>query len=689
MDEQDIENNNESFIHENNSLFKGMEDQSSIDMNISCNFQQEHPLSMTMNEESTEMLSRIRKNMVALKINKNINNTFIAESKDHRIFQVHHNIENTTNLNINNISNHKTSSKVNFNTNNQTNNTNNFNFSNSTLPCNMNNTTSNHFYGNTSASNLINIIYHNEKNTSNYHNQTNMSLEYKNNSCSNISIHANNNNCNNTNINLMTFNNLTLTTKSSNKTGFQNEKKRGRRRVLLDGFKTELLDKAFLREFKSYVKKTKALKILYDEISPEEKVFWNEFINCSSPPFTFTINRKKMEFKSYSKNLLNFIFSMRSVQVLYDMFIKDREMEVVTSLFNKRSNKKIDKMTFLYYSYYGKNLHKIYSQEDLDMDLIEGLHDYADSITNTSLGILETKVTSKNSYNNCENYTSSSCNNFSSPLNNNNFNSKEISSMYNGYNVCNGYNGCNAMSSTNDTSNQNFTINNTSLFPSHSNSNTTIGTNYTNMNNIISNSNSNINNTSNNNTYLSNFNNSKNLKTSSSSNKSNINSCVTNNLSMMNATNFSNINNTNNINNVNTNSVVRRKKSVQIVNNNQTHNLRKLSNNNNFNIHSISNVSQHIFDYDKNFKSLETNNLLENDKESSQSQYNNNANNISVFNNNNNSNNISYNKKNHKNISFNLFDNSINNRKNNNCTCMFDSTIINELNENFNIANNS
>lgn len=210
-------------------------------------------------------------------------------------------------------------------------------------------------------------------NNYNYHNPNgiinpNISLEYKNNSVGNISVIQKNN----TNNNMFSNNMINI-----NETNVSIKLKRGRKKILFDGVKTELLDKAFLREFKSYIKKTKLLRGIYEEMKTEEKKFWNEFMLNSTPPFTFTIHGERTEFKSYNKCLLNFIFSFTSSRELYEKFIKDREREVVMALINKKFNKRsVDEKTFLYYSYYGRNLHKIYSTQDLDLDFMDLVNEY-------------------------------------------------------------------------------------------------------------------------------------------------------------------------------------------------------------------------------------------------------------------------------------------------------------------------
>jgi hypothetical protein len=156
-----------------------------------------------------------------------------------------------------------------------------------------------------------------------------------------------------------------------------NNKKRGRKKFLFDGVKTEILDKAFLREFKSYLKKSKTLlRNVYEELKPEEKLFWNEFMQNNNPPFFYTQNRQKVEYKSFSKSLLKFIFSHSSLRNLYSVFVKEREKDIINSIIDKKI-KKIDRKMLLFYSFYGKNLHKLYSSDysinDFNTDDLENL----------------------------------------------------------------------------------------------------------------------------------------------------------------------------------------------------------------------------------------------------------------------------------------------------------------------------
>jgi hypothetical protein len=171
---------------------------------------------------------------------------------------------------------------------------------------------------------------------------------------------------------------------SCNLSLMDSHKKRGRKKLLFEGIKTELIDKAFLREFKSYLKKSKSLKSIYDELKPDEKTFWNEFMQANSPPFNLTLNNQRFEYKSFSKNLLRHIFSFQSVRYMYIQFIKERGKDIVNSIVNKKI-KKIDRKMMLFYSFYGTNLHKLYSNDSCEINI----DDISETVLSTS-GMMST-----------------------------------------------------------------------------------------------------------------------------------------------------------------------------------------------------------------------------------------------------------------------------------------------------------
>ena len=159
------------------------------------------------------------------------------------------------------------------------------------------------------------------------------------------------------------FNVVNLSNIDRLNTSSQNSKnKKGRKKVLFDGIKTEVLDRSLIREFKKYLKNK---DIQNKEIFEEDPLFWNEFFQNSAPPFIFTNSSgEKIEYKSFNKNFLRFIFDKQSVVTLYSRFIKERENDFITKILNKsRKNKNFDKKLIEFYKMYGKNLHKLYSNE--------------------------------------------------------------------------------------------------------------------------------------------------------------------------------------------------------------------------------------------------------------------------------------------------------------------------------------
>ena len=142
---------------------------------------------------------------------------------------------------------------------------------------------------------------------------------------------------------------------------FNSKIKRGRKKILLDGLKTELMDKAFIREFKKYIKLKQESK-QFDNIFEKDPIFWKEFSQNSVAPFIFTVNGEKVKYKSYNKQLLKMLFSRPDVRKLYSIFVNDRETDFSANI-NMKKIKKLEHNLYLFSYYYGKNLHKIYSDE--------------------------------------------------------------------------------------------------------------------------------------------------------------------------------------------------------------------------------------------------------------------------------------------------------------------------------------
>ncbi len=297
IDEKEFENNDESFIYENNSLLKDIKDQDQSHYDNDVNFLHNE----TLQEEDMDYINSIRKNFLDQNSSNNcLNKTFMLPQKK-RFFNVSSSQTKQAYKNSNNMSQIHTTI--------------------------LNNTT------------LLNSSLNGSL------------IENKNSS----------------------LNQTTVTSSLKNK---------GRKKVLLEGVKTEVLEKAFLREFKQWLKQTNYFRMIYDQFSPEEKLFWNEFINNNAPPFLFTINNRKQEFKSYSKQLMRFLFSYGSSRYLYDLFIKERDHDVVNKIFGKKSKVMFDNKLMVYYSIYGGNLHKIYSP---DFEIEELEDKYVSALSNPSV----------------------------------------------------------------------------------------------------------------------------------------------------------------------------------------------------------------------------------------------------------------------------------------------------------------
>ena len=180
--------------------------------------------------------------------------------------------------------------------------------------------------------------------------------------------------------------NLTMTSNEKNDLSGKNDKKRGRKKCFPDGIKREIIDKAFLRQFKLYLRDSKILKNY--KLDPEEKTFWTEFSQNNNPPLRFTINNQKAEFRSFSTNLMKFIFSHNSVRNLYDQFAK--ETHLIKNLLDKKIKNVSDKVK-TYYCIYGSNMHKMYSIENsvYSADLL----DIMNNVNHNNLSIINNSNT--------------------------------------------------------------------------------------------------------------------------------------------------------------------------------------------------------------------------------------------------------------------------------------------------------
>ena len=146
------------------------------------------------------------------------------------------------------------------------------------------------------------------------------------------------------------------------------KKRKGRKRLFIDGIKTEIVDKAYIREFRKHLRKNREKFRSYFD---EEPGFWGEFLEQTNPPFCFRGDNKgscggggkrSVEFKSYSQNLMKFLFGKSKFIELFRIFVKEKEHYLFDN-FIKKSKKNIPYNSLMFYKYYGKNLHIIYSDD--------------------------------------------------------------------------------------------------------------------------------------------------------------------------------------------------------------------------------------------------------------------------------------------------------------------------------------
>lgn len=136
--------------------------------------------------------------------------------------------------------------------------------------------------------------------------------------------------------------------------------KRGRIQFLLKGIKIEVIDRAYIREFRKFLKfQGESIKTIIED----DKSFWEEFFQNNNPPFYFTqLHGEREEYKSFSKQYLKTIFSRPSAIQLYTLFIKEKGKELLNCIIGKKI-KRVDSKALFFYDYYGRNLHKFYSDE--------------------------------------------------------------------------------------------------------------------------------------------------------------------------------------------------------------------------------------------------------------------------------------------------------------------------------------
>ena len=136
--------------------------------------------------------------------------------------------------------------------------------------------------------------------------------------------------------------------------------KKGRKKTLLDGIKTEIIDKAFIRKFKKYLKKKRSQ---FSAEFGKDSSFWKEFFQNNIPPFSFTNSHgEKIEYKSFNRNYFKMIFARPTVRYLYSLFMQDQGKNILKSILAKKSQT-MNKQMMLFYKLYGMNMHKMYCDD--------------------------------------------------------------------------------------------------------------------------------------------------------------------------------------------------------------------------------------------------------------------------------------------------------------------------------------
>lgn len=136
--------------------------------------------------------------------------------------------------------------------------------------------------------------------------------------------------------------------------------KKGRKKTLLDGIKTEIIDKAFIRKFKKYLKKKRSQ---FSAEFGKDSSFWKEFFQNNIPPFSFTNSHgEKIEYKSFNRNYFKMIFARPTVRYLYSLFMQEQGKNILKSILAKKS-KTMNKQMMLFYKLYGMNMHKMYCDD--------------------------------------------------------------------------------------------------------------------------------------------------------------------------------------------------------------------------------------------------------------------------------------------------------------------------------------
>lgn len=352
--------NDESFIDENKYLFKEMKEN-------------EHENDQSHDENEVEVVN------ISYNNSNIINNDIFMDTDIDNIYSLRSNLLSTTTGNLNLTTVIPIKRKKLFNVSSIPSLTN--NRKQSTKGGILTNLSNFHYTILNNSTNVSGSLYNSSvenrnlnenQNSNNLNNNTNSSIINSTNHTYHSNLNSNTKNYTHTNTyinNQLNNQNNNIKNTNNNPSSSKQKAKKGRKKQFLDGVKREILEKAFIREFKSYIKINDILlKQLYNDLKTDEKQFWNIFLNQSStPPFVYyNSNQKRIEFKSFSNDYMKFMFSYTSVRILYETFIKDKEIEVVNKIFSKktktgRSGNEDFKREIVYYALYGRNLHKVYS----------------------------------------------------------------------------------------------------------------------------------------------------------------------------------------------------------------------------------------------------------------------------------------------------------------------------------------
>jgi len=149
--------------------------------------------------------------------------------------------------------------------------------------------------------------------------------------------------------------------KSSQDREYQRKKKRLREKTIKNKKKSEDLEKPIFRKFKKYLIMNKDKKE-FKEIFRKDEEFWKQFLeNKKTPHFKYRQNGKEIEFKSFCKDLMEFIFSRDDMNILYEKFVPYEILHLDKS----------DHDIKVYLTYL-KNFNKKYNPKCKESDLIFG-----------------------------------------------------------------------------------------------------------------------------------------------------------------------------------------------------------------------------------------------------------------------------------------------------------------------------